>query len=93
MLTNRSMPRSTVIPQLPYPDVRGAAAWLCDAFGFSIRILMGNHRAQLNVSDGAIVVTELGATIRPVITLSRLWYAWPMWISTTTMPSSMVQSS
>lgn len=58
MISNRSMPRSTVIPQLPYPDVRGAAAWLCDAFGFSVRIMIGNHRAQLNVGDGAMVVIE-----------------------------------
>src|SRR6202007_2769263 len=39
-------------------DVRGAAAWLCDAFGFSVRIMIGNHRAQLNIGDGAMVVTE-----------------------------------
>jgi len=58
MIANRSVPRSTVIQELPYPDVRGAAAWLCDAFGFSVRILIGNHRAQLNVGDGAMVVTE-----------------------------------
>ncbi len=58
MIANRSMPRSTVIPELPYPDVRSAAAWLCDAFGFSIRISMGDHRAQLNVGDGAMVVVE-----------------------------------
>jgi uncharacterized glyoxalase superfamily protein PhnB len=58
MITNRSMPRSTVIPQLPYPDVQGAAAWLCDAFGFSVRIMIGNHRAQLNIGDGAMVVIE-----------------------------------
>jgi uncharacterized glyoxalase superfamily protein PhnB len=58
MLANRSIPRSTVIPELPYPDVRGAAAWLCDAFGFNVRILIGDHRAQLNVGDGAMVVIE-----------------------------------
>jgi len=35
MLSNRSIPRATVIPVLAYPDVNQAAAWLCDAFGFS----------------------------------------------------------
>lgn len=60
MITNRSMPSSTVIPEFPYPDVQGAAAWLCDAFGFSVRIMIGNHRAQLNVGDGAMVVIEQG---------------------------------
>ena len=60
MITNRSMPGSTVIPEFPYPDVQGAAAWLCDAFGFNVRIMIGNHRAQLNVGDGAMVVIEQG---------------------------------
>jgi uncharacterized glyoxalase superfamily protein PhnB len=58
MLANRSMPRSTVIPELAYADVTEAAAWLCDAFGFTLRLGIGNHRAQINVGDGAIVVTE-----------------------------------
>lgn len=58
MLNNRSVPKCTVIPELAYPDVGKAAKWLCDAFGFTIRILIGNHRAQLNVGDGAMVVTE-----------------------------------
>ena len=61
MRTNRSMPLSTVIPQLAYPDVGEAAAWLCDVFGFSERIRMGDHRAQLNVGDGAIVLTKRGS--------------------------------
>ena len=34
MLSNRSIPRATVIPTLAYPDVNQAAAWLCNAFGF-----------------------------------------------------------
>ena len=58
MRPNRSMPRCTVIPQLAYPDVVEAAAWLCEVFGFSVRIRMGDHRAQLNVGDGAIVLTK-----------------------------------
>jgi len=44
MLTNRSMPRATVIPELGYADVTEAAAWLCRAFGFSVRLRIGNHR-------------------------------------------------
>src|SRR5919109_3968203 len=59
MLTNRSMPRCTVIPELAYPDVGEAIDWLCDAFGFTLRLRIANHRAQLNVGDGAVVVTEL----------------------------------
>ena len=58
MLANRSIPRSTVIPELAYPDVGEAIDWLCDAFGFTLRLRIANHRAQLNVGDGAVVVTE-----------------------------------
>jgi uncharacterized glyoxalase superfamily protein PhnB len=58
MLLNRSMLHSTVIPEIPYPDVVEATKWLCDAFGFTSRVAMGNHRAQLNVGDGAIVLSE-----------------------------------
>ena len=59
MLSNRSIPRATVIPVLAYPDVNQAAAWLCDAFGFSVRVRVGNHRVQLNVGDGAVIVREM----------------------------------
>lgn len=58
MLSNRSIPRCTVIPELAYPDVGEAVDWLCHAFGFTVRVRIANHRAQLNVGDGAIVVTE-----------------------------------
>ena len=59
MLANRSIPRCTVIPELAYPDIGKAAEWLCDAFGFTLRLRIANHRAQLNVGDGALVLTEL----------------------------------
>jgi uncharacterized glyoxalase superfamily protein PhnB len=57
MVTNRSMPRCTVIPELAYPDVGEAIDWLCGSFGFTVRLRIGNHRAQLNVGAGAIVLT------------------------------------
>lgn len=55
------MPQSTVIPELPYPDVNRAVEWLCRTFGFTMRLRIGDHRAQLNVADGAIVVTQANA--------------------------------
>src|SRR5258708_6216247 len=58
MLENRSMPESTVIPVLPYPDIHQAIDWFCCAFGFTLRLRIGDHRAQLNVGDGAIVITK-----------------------------------
>lgn len=53
------MPPCTVIPEIAYPNVNGAAEWLCDAFGFTLRVGIGDHRAQLNVGDGALVVIEM----------------------------------
>ena len=58
MSINRAMPSSTIIPELAYPDVRAAAEWLCQAFGFAQRLQMGGHRAQLTIGDGAMVVTQ-----------------------------------
>ena len=59
MQTNRSMPPGTVIPELAYPDVATAAVWLRDTFGFSERVRIGNHRIQMTIGDGSIVVVEL----------------------------------
>jgi uncharacterized glyoxalase superfamily protein PhnB len=57
---NRSIPRSTVVPVLIYPDVRAAVDWLTEAFGFAERVRIGeNHRAQMNVGDGAVIVADV----------------------------------
>jgi hypothetical protein len=54
MKANRSIPASTVIPVLIYPDVREAVAWLSAAFGFVERVRIGeNHRTQLRFGGGA----------------------------------------
>jgi uncharacterized glyoxalase superfamily protein PhnB len=59
MLSNRSFPRTIVIPELAYPDIGDAIDWLTSAFGFTLRIRINGHRAQLNVGDGgAVVLTE-----------------------------------
>jgi uncharacterized glyoxalase superfamily protein PhnB len=55
---NRSVPTASVIPELPYRDVREAAEWLCRAFGFRERLQIGDHRAQLVYEDGAVIVIE-----------------------------------
>ena len=52
------MPPSTVIPELVYEDVGEAVAWLCDKFGFQLRWQAGDHRAQLWLYGGTVVVTE-----------------------------------
>jgi uncharacterized glyoxalase superfamily protein PhnB len=65
MQQNRSMPASTVIPVLAYPSVPEAVAWLSAAFGFTLRLGIGDHRAQLNAGDGAIVITGGAAAGEP----------------------------
>jgi uncharacterized glyoxalase superfamily protein PhnB len=58
MLANRSMPQCTVIPVVAYADLGKAIDWLCDVFGFTVRVRIGDHRAQLNVGDGAVVLRQ-----------------------------------
>jgi uncharacterized glyoxalase superfamily protein PhnB len=66
MKPNRSIPSSTVVPVLIYPDVRAAVAWLEAAFGFTERVRIGeDHRAQLRVGDGAVIVGDVRHSQRP----------------------------
>jgi uncharacterized glyoxalase superfamily protein PhnB len=58
MIKNTSMPQSDVIPVLSYRDVPEAVAWLVATFGFTERLLMGSHRAQLSYGSGDIVVSQ-----------------------------------
>lgn len=52
------MPDSTVIPVLIYRDVASAVAWLSEAFGFTVRLRIGDHRAQLHAGNGALVIAQ-----------------------------------
>src|SRR5574341_1719419 len=66
MKRNRSVPDTTVIPVLIYPDVREAVAWLTKAFGFAERVRIGeNHRSQLRFGDGAVIVGDVRGDRRP----------------------------
>jgi uncharacterized glyoxalase superfamily protein PhnB len=63
---NRSIPQSAVIPVLIYPDVREAVDWLSRAFGFAERVRIGeNHRSQLSVGEGAVIVGDVRGERRP----------------------------
>jgi uncharacterized glyoxalase superfamily protein PhnB len=65
MKPNRSIPSATVIPVLSYPDVRAAVEWLASAFGFVERVRIGeDHRAQLALGDGAVIVADTGSNRR-----------------------------
>ncbi len=47
-MKNRSAPPCAVIPVVAYPDVAAAAAaWLEAAFGFRVRLRIGDHRVQM----------------------------------------------
>ena len=66
MRPNRSVPNSTVVPVLTYPNVREAVAWLSAAFGFVERVRIGEtHRAQLRIGDGAVIVADVRNDRRP----------------------------
>lgn len=69
MKHNRSIPPSTVIPVLVYPDVRAAVAWLTEAFGFIERVRIGeSHRAQMSIgADGAMIVADADGTRQPPV--------------------------
>jgi uncharacterized glyoxalase superfamily protein PhnB len=57
---NRSIPASTVVPVLTYPDVREAVEWLSEAFGFEERLQIGeDHRSQLKFGDGAVIIADV----------------------------------
>lgn len=60
MIRNRSVPDVDVIPVLAYPEVNEAADWLCRAFGFRVRLRVGDHRVQLAYGDGAVIVVQGG---------------------------------
>jgi uncharacterized glyoxalase superfamily protein PhnB len=65
VLANRSVPPSTVIPELVYGDVEAAVGWLCEAFGAAVRWHAGDHRAQLWIGDGAVVVRDRPPDVDP----------------------------
>lgn len=70
MVVNRSAPRASVVPVLVYEDVGRAIDWLCATFGFSERLRAGGpggavSHAQLEISEGAIMLGRRGAEFRP----------------------------
>ena len=45
MQANRTMPDDVLVPVLAYPSVTEAVAWLTEAFGFTFRWQIEDHRA------------------------------------------------
>jgi uncharacterized glyoxalase superfamily protein PhnB len=62
MLYNRSVPPCAVIPVLRYPSPKEAADWLENAFGFTVRLRIENHRIQMRANEGCFTITEGSVT-------------------------------
>ena len=62
-MPNRSMPPGTLIPELIYPDLDAAVAWLTRTFGFRERLRIGQHRAQMLIDDTTAFVAVQGDAI------------------------------
>jgi uncharacterized glyoxalase superfamily protein PhnB len=69
---NRSMPPGAVIPELPYPDIGEAVAWLCGAFGFTERLRIADHRSQILVGAGSVVAVEARPSFGPSSIMVRV---------------------
>jgi uncharacterized glyoxalase superfamily protein PhnB len=58
MLISRTTGSASIVPELVYPDVAQAIAWLCDTFGFVELWRAGGHRARLGFGNGVLVVAD-----------------------------------
>jgi uncharacterized glyoxalase superfamily protein PhnB len=58
LVKNRSRPAGTVVPTLIYDDVPDAVDWLCNAFGFRLRIRAGRGHAQLAIGGGSMMLGQ-----------------------------------
>ena len=59
-MKNQSAPPCEVIPVVAYPDVPAAVSWLTSAFGFRVRLRIGDHRVQMWHGSSCIVIGETG---------------------------------
>lgn len=62
-INNRSMPANSLIPVLTCRDFNATVDWLCNMFGFRERWRADDHRAQLTLGNGAIIVTQQAADL------------------------------
>lgn len=53
---NRSIPDAALIPVRSYPDMDAAVGWLCEVLDGRERLRIPDHRVQLTVGNGAVVV-------------------------------------
>jgi uncharacterized glyoxalase superfamily protein PhnB len=58
MLISRTTGSASVVPELVYPDVPQAIAWLCDTFGFLELWRAGEHRARVGFGNGVLILAD-----------------------------------
>lgn len=63
--SNRSIPDATFIPVRSYPDLTAAVSWLRDVLGAREHLRIGEHRVQLTVGNGAMVVAAWDTAANP----------------------------
>lgn len=63
---NLSMPACSIIPVLEYENVAAAISWLTNMFGFSERWRVATHRAQMAFEGGAIAISEIRNSGKPI---------------------------
>ena len=61
MLISRTTGSASVVPELVYPDVEQAVAWLCRAFGFTEVWRADGHRARIALGNGVLIVADADA--------------------------------
>ncbi len=64
-LRNRSIPDATFIPVRSYPDLDAAVTWLREVLGARVQLRVPQHRVQLTVGNGAVVVVAWDAAAMP----------------------------
>jgi hypothetical protein len=57
VISNRSVPTASVIPELPYPDVAERASGYAPPSAAE-RLRIGSHRVQLVYGEGAMIAIE-----------------------------------
>ena len=61
MQRNRTMPDDVLVPVLAYPSMSEAVVWLTNAFGFTLRWQIEDHRAQLGIGENAAIAITQGS--------------------------------
>lgn len=62
---NRSLPSAAFIPTRSYPDMDAAVVWLETVFGCRERLRVPEHRVQLTLGNGAMVVVAWDPATAP----------------------------